>query len=168
MNATIDEQPKKRPNPILIGALALSIAAGLVNKFEPGMDQHVVYHDPIATSRVATVCKGHTGPDVIVGKWYSDEECNTFEVSDLRHAYNAVYRCTYILLTPEQTGALTDFALNEGGERLCDSTMLRLANAGYLPSVWCQQLMRFNRAGGHVRRGLIRRRRDEYNLCVLH
>ena len=157
---------RKRPNPMLIGALALSIAAGLVNKYEPGRNQHVVYRDPIATSRVATVCKGHTGPDVIIGKWYSDDECNAFEQSDLTHAYGFVYRCAFVLLTPYQAGALTDFALNEGGYRLCNSTMLELANAGYLPSVWCRQLLRFNLSGGHVRRGLIRRRRDELALCL--
>lgn len=65
--------------------------------------------------------------------------------------------------TPEQVAALTDFAFNLGTGALKTSTLRRKVNAGLWPEV-PTQLMRWNKAGGRVLRGLTRRRQAEVDL----
>lgn len=65
--------------------------------------------------------------------------------------------------TPQQVAALTDFAFNLGEGNLRTSTLRRKVNAGQWDEVPAQ-LMRWNKAGGRVLRGLTRRRRAEVDL----
>lgn len=65
--------------------------------------------------------------------------------------------------TPQQVAALTDFAFNLGEGNLRTSTLRRKVNAGQWDEVPAQ-LMRWNKAGGRVLRGLTRRRQAEVDL----
>jgi len=65
--------------------------------------------------------------------------------------------------TPQQIAALTDFAFNLGVGNLKTSTLRRKVNAGQWDEVPAQ-LMRWNKAGGRVLRGLTRRRQAEIDL----
>lgn len=65
--------------------------------------------------------------------------------------------------TPQQVAALTDFAFNLGTGNLRSSTLRRKVNAGLWDEVPAQ-LMRWNKAGGRVLRGLVRRRQAEVDL----
>jgi lysozyme len=65
--------------------------------------------------------------------------------------------------TPQQVAALADFAFNLGEGNLRTSTLRRKVNAGQWDEVPAQ-IMRWNKAGGRVLRGLTRRRQAEIDL----
>lgn len=157
---------QKQPSPRAIGAglvgTVLLLAGALVAKWEPAQDMHVGYLDPVG---VPTACYGHTG-GVVVGKRYTDIECTAWRQDDLAVALQDVNRCIKVPLTVGQGSALTDAAFNLGPQVVCGSTLQRLANAGQPASVWCQQLSRWNRAGGRELTGLTHRRADELALCL--
>lgn len=67
--------------------------------------------------------------------------------------------------TPQQVAALTDFAFNLGEGNLKNSTLRRKVNADLWDEVPAQ-LMRWNKAGGRVLRGLTRRRQAEIDLLA--
>lgn len=66
--------------------------------------------------------------------------------------------------TPNRLAAIIDFTLNLGGGSLKVSTLRRRINAGEWHDV-PRQLLRWNKAGGRVLRGLTRRRQAEAALC---
>lgn len=66
--------------------------------------------------------------------------------------------------TPARLAALCDFAFNLGHGALAGSTLRRRVNAGEWADV-PTQLRRWNKAGGRVLRGLVRRRDAEASLC---
>jgi lysozyme len=120
----IPDALKKRLLAAVAGG-ALGIAAALVNHFEGR--EHVPYRDPVG---VWTVCEGHTGPEVIPGKSYSDVDCDLFKAQDLAIADAAVRRLVKVPLTDWQRAALIDFTFNLGAGRLAGSTLLKRLNAG--------------------------------------
>lgn len=65
--------------------------------------------------------------------------------------------------TPERLAAIVDFTFNLGAANLRASTLRRRINAGQWGDV-PYQLSRWNRAGGKVLRGLVRRRAAEAEL----
>lgn len=65
--------------------------------------------------------------------------------------------------TPARLAALCDFAFNLGHGALAASTLRRRVNAGEWDDVPAQ-LRRWNKAGGRVLRGLVRRRDAEAGL----
>jgi lysozyme len=65
--------------------------------------------------------------------------------------------------TPERLAAIIDFTFNLGAGNLRASTLRKRINAGAWGDV-PNQLMRWNKAGGVVLRGLTRRRQAEANL----
>ncbi|MEP4038258.1 glycoside hydrolase family protein [Pseudophaeobacter sp.] len=69
-------------------------------------------------------------------------------------------------LSPERDAAYVSLAYNVGIRGAGRSTATRRLNAGDIAS-GCQALTWWNKAGGRVVRGLVRRRTDEYRLCML-
>jgi GH24 family phage-related lysozyme (muramidase) len=61
--------------------------------------------------------------------------------------------------------AFTDATYNLGPSVVCGSDLQRLANAGDLPGA-CNQLPRWNKAGGKVVDGLTQRREMERRICL--
>ena len=61
--------------------------------------------------------------------------------------------------------ALTSWTYNVGISAACGSTLARLANAGDWRGA-CNQLPRWNKAGGKEVRGLTNRRAAEQQLCL--
>lgn len=66
--------------------------------------------------------------------------------------------------TAGRLGALVDFDYNLGSRNLKTSTLRRCVNAGDWEAVRVQ-LMRWNRGGGRVLKGLTRRRTAEAAIC---
>jgi GH24 family phage-related lysozyme (muramidase) len=87
----------------------------------------------------------------------SPELADTMLRSDLMVAGGLVRQCVTVPLDQDQYDALTDFVFNLGGQAFKDSTMLRCINAGDWNEA-CEQIMRWNHAGGQVMRGLTLRR----------
>lgn len=78
---------------------------------------------------------------------------------------NAVNRYVQVPITQNQFDALVSFAYNVGNENLRKSTLLKLLNAGKADEA-ALQFTRWNRAGGKIIKGLIRRRELEKQLFV--
>lgn len=146
-------------------AIAAAIATALAIPAE-GL-RRVAYYDPPG---VLTVCRGHTGPDVIKGKVFSLAECDQLMAEDMRVAIATVERCVPGL-PPNVHGAFSDAVFNIGPKIVCSSksTASRLLKAkDYVGA--CNQLPRWNKAvvlGVMVPLpGLTKRRQAELEVCL--
>lgn len=115
---------------------------------------------------VWTVCYGETR-GVQPGDSYAPAECQSMLEEGVREFYVALNRCIPNLHTMPQSAqvAFTSWSYNVGIGAACRSTLARLANAGDIEGA-CNQLPRWNRAGGQVVRGLTNRRVSERQLCL--
>ena len=127
---------------------ATAIATALAIPAE-GIRQYA-YDD---TGGILTVCRGHTGHDVVIGKKYSLAECDQFMNNDMKKAFG-------------------DVVYNEGRTAACDtsrSTAARLLKVGKLKEA-CQELPKWNKAkvGGKLvpLPGLTKRRAAEMVVCM--
>lgn len=82
-----------------------------------------------------------------------------------RDAENSVKRCITRPLTQNQYDSFVSFTYNVGGRAFCQSTLVRKFNAGDTIGA-CNELPRWNRAGGKVVKGLVLRREKERQLCL--
>jgi len=78
-------------------------------------------------------------------------------------AAQAVNNCIKVPLTQNQYDAFTSLAFNIGSNAFCNSTLVKKAN---LSQNACSEILRWNRAGGKVNKGLQARRQKEYELCL--
>lgn len=154
-----------RPAPRRI-AVAAAMAAAIAAPAE-GIRQFAYYDPP----GILTVCRGHTGPDVVSGRKYSLAECDAFMDADMRRAVLTVDRCVPGLPGPV-LAAFADAVYNSGSTIACDrkrSTAARYLYAGRLLE-GCNQLPAWNKArvaGVLVALpGLTTRRKAERDLCV--
>lgn len=112
---------------------------------------------------VWTVCYGQTGVPM---RRYSDAECEAMLTDSLDEYAKGVLDVTPGLKGHgNQIIAATSLAYNIGQANYARSTARRLWNAGDLKG-GCNALLRWNRAGGRVVRGLVNRRAAEYRVCM--
>ena len=97
---------------------------------------------------------------------YTRAECEAMLAEGIGQFHAEMRRCIHKPLTDGQWVAVTSLAYNAGTRAICNSTLVRQINAGQPAGVWCKQLLRWNRAGGKVVRGLTNRRKAEYEVCV--
>lgn len=147
-------------------ALAAVLATAIAVPAE-GLRQYAYYDPP----GILTVCRGHTGADVVKGKKYSLKECDQYMSDDMRKAVAIVDTCVPGLPV-EVLAAFSDGVFNIGGKIACDtkhSTAARMLKAGDLEAA-CHQLPRWNKArvmGVMVALpGLTKRRAAEKELCL--
>ena len=146
--------------------IAVALAVALAKPAE-GL-YRVAYYDPVG---VLSTCYGTTGPEVMIGKVYSMEECNKYLDDDMKAAVAQVDRCVPGLPV-EVLAAFGDAVYNLGATVACDankSTAARLLKAGYIREA-CLQLYRWNKGkvmGVMVElRGLTKRRATETEVCL--
>lgn len=139
------------------------IAASLAIPFE-GLYTHA-YHDKLAHG-LPTVCYGMTSYDRPVkrGDVYTPEQCKVFLEEDLVKYHDQLFPCIHVKLSNHEWGALTDAAYNVGSSAICKSTAVKRFNAGNHHG-GCEALAAFDRAAGHVIKGLVRRRSAEIAAC---
>ena len=159
--------PKLR-NSVLaaVGGGAIAIASALITGPTGNDGLEGVRYDPYQdVVGVWTVCYGHTGKDIMLGKTYTPIECKALLDKDL----NAVSRQINPYITakiPESTrAALYSFAYNVGAKSFQTSTLLRKLNQGDTAGA-CDQLLRWTYAGGKQWKGLITRREIEREVCL--
>jgi lysozyme len=138
-------------------ALAAALMAGLTTLEGK---RNVGYRDIVG---IPTNCRGNTR-DVIVGKRYSDAECDRIDEGQAIAHAEQVKACTP-RVTGYQLEAATLLAYNIGGPTYCRSTIARRFNAGDLRG-GCDAFRAYNRAGGRVVRGLVNRREFERSICL--
>ncbi len=145
---------------VAFGAVLLVVTPFVV-KWEGNED--VGYKDVIG---IATACIGHTGPEVVVGKRYTDEECQQFFASDIGRTAVGIDACIHTPLKVNEVSAVLSLAFNTGHKPVCKSTMVRLINEGAPAAAWCREFTKWVYAGGRKIRGLVNRRNDEMKLCL--
>ena len=82
---------------------------------------------------VWTVGYGHTGPGVHAGLTITQDQADTFLISDVAGAVACVNRLVTSSIVQCQFDALVDFTFNLGCACLANSTLLRAVNAGERP-----------------------------------
>ncbi|MFV9065683.1 lysozyme [Serratia fonticola] len=142
-----------------VGGGAIAIAAVLVPDLE-GV-RYEPYRDVVG---VLTVCYGHTGADIVIGKRYTSGECKALLDKDLVPFARSVERSVKIPASEYQKASLISFSYNVGVKAFESSTLLRKLNAGDSEGA-CDEMRRWNKAGGKVWKGLINRREVEREIC---
>jgi lysozyme len=149
---------------IAAGGVVITLVSAAIMKDirkEEGRE-HQPYKDIVG---VWTVCDGVTGPDVVHGKTYTDAECNALTIKHVEKHGSALLDCINVRITQDMYEALQSWAYNVGVGSACKSKAIRLINAGQYAK-GCNELRRWNQAGGQPVRGLTLRRERERNKCV--
>lgn len=143
-----------------IGGGAIAIASVLIPHLEG--TEYTPYRDVVG---VLTVCNGITGPDVIDGKTYTQEECDTLLRKHLKPFAASVGRSVKVPMTETQEAALISFSFNVGAGAFERSTLLKHLNAGKYKQA-CDDLRQWVYAGKKKWKGLMDRRDVEYEVCT--
>lgn len=143
------------------GAIVLAAIVTFIGGWE-GL-RTVAYRDIVG---VPTICFGETR-GVKMGDSRTVEECRVMLGQGITEFAAAVDRClTRPERIPDRTyAAFVSLAYNIGQGAFCGSTLARFANAGDLRGA-CDQILRWNRAGGKVVQGLVNRRKAEHEMCL--
>jgi lysozyme len=118
------------------------------------------YQDQVG---VWTIGYGHTGPDVVAGLVITQDQAQALLAKDVGSAAACVNDVVTVQLSQEEFDALADFVFNLGAGAFRGSTLLRVLNTGDFASA-AAQFDAWDRAGGAVVAGLLRRRQAETAL----
>ena len=113
---------------------------------------------------VWTIGYGHT-KDVVEGMEITQEEAEQMLVDELHEYESYINKYVTVALSQNQFDALVSWVYNLGPANLSASTMLKVLNSGEYEDVPAQ-MKRWNKAGGKVLEGLVRRREAEACLFV--
>lgn len=141
-------------------AAAMALAVSFIGGWE-GLSLKA-YQDIVG---VWTVCYGETR-GVTPSDEFTQAECDeklAEGIADFERRLDACLEHEDRMPTGMKV-ALVSWAYNVGTGAACGSTLVRLANQGDFVAA-CEQLPRWNRAGGRVVRGLTNRRVNELDLC---
>jgi lysozyme len=123
----------------------------------------VPYHD---IHGVLTVCNGHTGPDVVVKKVYSQSECADLTAKDASKAADGILKVSpHLKYHPMQLAAAISFGYNVGVGNYAKSSVASNFNTGNFQA-GCSALLKYTYSGGVYSKGLDARRHYEYDICT--
>lgn len=115
---------------------------------------------------VWTIGYGHTGPEVVAGLVWSQQQAEDALLVDMAKAVEAVNAfVAHPAISQNQFDALADFTYNIGVEAFARSTLLRLLNQGEIFNA-AAQFHRWDHVGGKESAGLLRRRLAERDLFL--
>lgn len=118
-----------------------------------------------------TVCAGITGDDVIIGKTYTQRECDALLAKHIKIAKDEVDKRVKVDIPDTMRAAMYSFTYNAGTGAFRNSTMLKLINQGRHIEA-CDQLWRWtyfkNPKTGKKEpsKGLRNRRAVEFKYCI--
>jgi len=118
------------------------------------------YPDPGTGGAPWTIGWGHTGREVKPGLKWTQKQADETLLADLARFENGVTSLMTIDLKQGQFDALVSFAYNVGLTALKNSTLLEMVNNKRHDQALAQ-FARWNKSGGRVMKGLIRRRAAE-------
>lgn len=144
---------------VAIGGALLALAIATIGGFEGR--RTTAYQDVVG---VWTICDGLT-EGVKKGDKRTPAECDAALEAGIARYERELDRCLTAEVPPRSKVALLSWAWNVGTGAACRSTLVRLANAGQIEDA-CRQLPRWNRAGGKVVPGLVKRRAAEMSMCL--
>ena len=143
----------------MITALTLS-AAGFLGIVTHEAYRGVAYNDGVGTTTIGF----GTTTGVKPGDKITVERALAAALKDAEEHGQAVKRCVKAPLYQHEFDAYTSLAYNIGPAAFCKSTVVKLANARDYAGA-CVAIERFNKAGGKVLRGLVKRRANERAMC---
>lgn len=142
-------------------ALAMGTGGSQIAQWEG--TKYEAYRDIVG---VLTVCTGHTGPDIVVGKVYTPEECKALSVKDAMAAGKGVLAISpQLLFHPMQFASAISFSYNVGTGTYGKSSVARNFNEGNFIGA-CNALLKYTYAGGKYVPGLANRRAEERKICM--
>lgn len=145
-------------------AAVIALAVACLAPFE-GRVLHT-YPDPVYGWKVPTACDGHTGPELSPGQRFTPAECDEMRAADLEKTWDGLAPCLgNVVLSNNEAAAYLSLAYNVGPRAVCASSIPRKLRAGQRIAA-CNTIPEFNRAGGQVLLGLVRRRAAEQALCL--
>lgn len=147
-------------NRIQVAALSLS-AAALV-----GLASHEGYVERAYQDIVGVWTIGF-GTTENVRPGQSTDPVNALQraLTDAQKFEGALKECVDVPLHQHEYDAFISLAYNIGPSAFCSSTLVRRLNAGDYAGA-CKEILRWNKAGGRVVRGLVVRREAEYKQCI--
>lgn len=141
------------------GAGAALVAVALAANFE-GLRTET-YHD---VTGIPTICYGETH-GVQPGDTATPAECEAMLANRMAIVRGEVNRCITYPASNMELASFYDLAYNIGSPTFCKSTVAKRFNAGDTVGA-CDAIRWYNKAGGKVLKGLVRRRQAEYELCM--
>jgi lysozyme len=138
---------------------AAALAVALVGGFE-GL-RTTAYLDSV---KIPTVCYGET-KGVRLGDKYTKAQCDDMFVKRLDEFATKVEACVKKPMSDKTEVAFVSLAYNIGSGGFCNSSVVREYNKGNY-TLACNKMEAFNKAGGRVLLGLVRRRSAESALCL--
>lgn len=152
---------KSKVNPKYLGFFAACCCGlALVFKYEGFIDH--TYKDVVG---VNTIGYGHTGPDVKAGMRISVNEAKSLALIDYQKHWNGIAKYIKVNISQYEAEAYTSFAYNVGVNNFKNSTLLKKLNKGKYVEA-CGELKKWVYAGGKKLNGLVKRREEEYKLCM--
>lgn len=142
-----------------VGALAVS-AAALV-----GIATHEGYRGEAYkdAAGIPTIGYGETAGVKMGDKTTPERALVQLLTSADKHA-DAIRQCIHVPLYQHEFDAYVSLSYNIGAGAFCRSTLVKKLNAGDYDGA-CEEIRRWNRAGGKVLPGLVKRRETEYRMC---
>jgi lysozyme len=86
-------------------------------------------------------------------------------LSDMQKFEGAIKQCVSVPLHQHEYDAFLSLSYNIGARAFCNSTLVRKLNA-YDYKGACDEILRWNKAGGRVINGLTIRRQKEHQQCL--
>ena len=121
-------------------------------------------YKPVPTEKYWTIGWGHYGPDVTEGMTITQKQADDLLVKDCASSVAAVNNPKYCPITEElnqnQFDALVSFAFN------CGSGGLKTLCANRTAAEIAEKMLLYNKGGGKVLAGLVRRRKAEQELFL--
>lgn len=148
-------------NRVQAGSLVLSAAALVGLALSEGFTDRAV--QPLPGDKW-TIGFGTT-EDVRPGDTIAPPKALERKLHDVQAFEGALKRCVTVPLGQHEYDAYVALAYNIGSTAFCNSTLVRLLNAGDYAGA-CKQILRWDRFKGQPVRGLTLRRQREYETCI--
>ena len=152
----VDKMNKTR---ITVAALAVS-AAALVGIATHEGYRGEAYRD---ATGIPTIGYGETKGVKMGDKTTPERALVQLLESTEKHA-DAIRQCIHVPLYQHEFDAYISLAYNIGTGAFCKSTLVKKLNARDYAGA-CEEIRRWNKAGGKVLAGLVKRREAEYRMC---
>lgn len=120
------------------------------------------YQDSVG---IWTIGWGHTGPDIVEGLVWSQQEADDHLMAHIRHICDHVIHELTVPFNYNQLAAFCSLAYNIGLGNFDHSTLLKLFDAGDTQGA-ADEFPKWNKAKGKVLPGLVNRRRMERELFL--
>ena len=145
---------------IAAGAIAVSAASLVAIATYEGYRGNA-YQDSVG---VPTIGFGETAGVKMGDKTTPERALVQLLASTEKHA-DAIRACITVPLYQHEFDAYVSLAYNIGTGAFCRSTLVRKLNAKDYAGA-CEEIRRWNKAGGKVLPGLVKRREAEYKMCM--